>query len=264
MNLFGKNLSRSEIIKQLIRAKPTSELYKGNYWHIGNIKELDDEGGYFALGKTTQSILEKYDSETGNFIEELDETSPYTHVIYDSEIGFFAIAQKTKLSPTIVGIANKLRGLFQSTDIAFSNGLTINIDPISDPKDFIEAIQTAYSIRSFTFTFTRPNPIDVDELFQKPMEKYLEIANGKEGSTTVKGENLDSDPLVELSKSVATSGNDARARLKPTQKDRLIRKSLKSNPAHFGISDEEFTADYALKQGRKLYRNLRGKDGNLG
>jgi hypothetical protein len=264
MRLFRERLSRPEIIQRLIISKPSSELYKGNYWHIGNVKQLDGKGGVFAVGKTTKSILEKYDETTGNFIEEVDETSPYTHVVYDSELGVIAIAYKNKLSSTVNGIANKLRGLLQSSEITFEDGLTILLDPISDPKDFIDALMGAYSVKSFSISFTRPNPIDVEELFQKPMEKYLEVANGAEGLTTIKGEDLNSDTLVEMAKSAATTGNDAKAKLKPTIKDKLIKKSLKSNPAHFLLSEDEFTEEIALNQVRKAYKTLRGNYDGLG
>jgi hypothetical protein len=237
---------------------------KGTQWHIGNVKEIDDQGGSFAVGKTTKSILEKYDEETRDFVEEVDETSPYTHVLFDSEIGMLAVAQKIRLSTTVNSIANKLKKLFQSTDIVNSYGLIINIDPISDPKDFIESIQSAYSIRLFTVTFTRPNPFDVEENFQKPMEKYLEASNGKNGTTTIKGDDLDSDTLVDMTKSSAATGNDAKALLKPTQKDKLIRKSLRTNPAHFALSDQDYTEELALERARQLYSIIRGKDANLG
>ncbi len=97
-NLFGQEeLSRPEIIKRIITDKPKYDLGKGLSWHIGNVNFLNNFSGYFAVGKTTKSILEKYDEETGNFIEEIDETSPYTHVVFDAEIGLFSIAKKNKI-----------------------------------------------------------------------------------------------------------------------------------------------------------------------
>lgn len=260
-NLFGgEELSRPEIIKKIITDKPSSELRKGNYWHVGNVKMVSEYGGYFAVGKTTKSILEKYNEGTGDFIEEIDETSPYTHVVFDAELGLFSIAKKLKLSLTINGIANKVKELFQNSDMAFRYGLTVGFDPISDPKDFIDALKSAYSIRNFTVTFTRSNPFDVDEHFQKPMEKYLDAANGQEGITTVKGEDLNSETLVEMTKSIAATGNDAKAYLRPSQKERFIRKSLKGNPAHFALFVDEFTEELALSFARKLYKTVRGNE----
>lgn len=260
-NLFGQEeLSRPEILKRIISEKPSSELRKGRYWHIGNAKMISAYGGYFAVGKTSKSILEKYDEETGNFLEEIDETSPYTHVVFDAELGLFSIARKQRLSTTINGIAIKVKELLQNSETAFQYGISVGLDPISDPKDFIEALQSAYNVKSFTVTFTRSNPFDVDEHFQKPMEKYLDAANGLEGTTTIKGEDLSSDTLVAMTKSTAATGNDAKAYLRPSQKERLIRKSLKSNPAHFALLEEEFTEELALNMARKLYRTVRGNE----
>lgn len=260
LNLFKKEeLSRPDLIRQIINNKPSIDIHNGK-WHVGNVKLIGQNGGYFAVGKTTKAIKEKFDEDSGNFIEEEDETSPYTHVIFDSEIGLLAIAKKIRLSPTITGITNRIRLLLQSSELTFPYGATISIDPISDPKDFIDALESAYSIRNFTVTFTRPNPFDVDEFFQKPMEKYLEAAEGDEGKTTIKGENLDSETLINMTKSVAATGNDAFAYLKPSQKERQIRKSLKSNPAHFSVLETEFDEDIALTQARRIYASVRGRE----
>ena len=218
---------------------------------------LSQTGGYFAIGKTTKSIKEKFDENTGNFVEEEDENSPYTHVVFDSKIGLLAIAKKIKLSPTINGIANKTKQILQNSEITFHQGIVINLDPISNPKDFISAIESAYSIHNFTVSFTRPNPFDADEFFQKPMEKYLQAANGDQGKTTIKGQDLNSETLIRMTKSVAATGNDASAYLKPSQKGGIIRKALKSNPAHFSLPEHEFEEEKALGQARKLYETVR-------
>lgn len=254
---FAKDdLSRPELILNMINSKPSSKFQRGQ-WHIGNIKQSSKFSGYFAVGKTTKAIKEKFDEDSGNFIIEEDENSPYTHVIFDSEIGLLAIAKKNKLAQTINGIANKTKQLFQRSDVAFNYGITVALDPISDPRDFIDALQSAYNIRSFTATFSRSNPFDSEEFFHKPMERVLDATNGKEGKTTLKGDDLESDALVEITKSVAATGNDAVAYLKPTEKEGLIRKSLIGNPAHFSILEQELNAEQVLVQARKVYSSVR-------
>jgi len=147
--------------------------------------------------------------------------------------------------------------LLNNSDFTFQYGATISLDPISDPKDFIDAISSAYSIHNFTVTFTRPNPFDADEFFQKPMERYLREADGDQGRTTIKGKDLNPDTLIRMTKSVAATGNDASAYLKPSQKARQIRKALKSNPAHFALLDTDYNEETALSQARNLYRTVR-------
>jgi len=257
-NLFSDNdLKREEILPRILKEKPSIELREGHNWHIGNVYHIDDAGGYFAVGRTTKSILEKYDKQSGNFLEEQLETSPYTHVIFDRSIGFVAIAKKTKLAFTVAGIATKLSKLFSAADFIRNNQIGVSLDPISDPYDFINAMQTAYSIRSFEVTFTKSNPFDADEFFQKPMEKYLDAARGEKGKTAISGLDLDSDTLVRMTKSVAATGNDAKASLKVSQNVRYSTKYLKGNPACFQIPEEEFTQETALDEARHMYANVR-------
>lgn len=52
------NKPTSELLVLAIKEKPSAELRKGYTWHIGNIFLLDDEGLYFALGRTANSIVE--------------------------------------------------------------------------------------------------------------------------------------------------------------------------------------------------------------
>jgi len=224
---------------------------------------LDENGGYFAVGRTTKSILEKYDKETGNFIEEVLETSPYTNVLFDRAIGFVAIAKKTKLSISIAGIASKISKLFKISQFIRKNEIEISIDPISDPYDFIDSLKTAYSIKSFEVTFSRSNPFDADEYFQKPMEKYLDAANGEKGKTSISGTDLNEETLVSVTKSVAATGNDAKAILKIHKESSYSTKRLRSNPAHFQILDEEFSHEVALQEARAAYVYVRGKSYEL-
>lgn len=259
-SLFEEDLTREQIFLRVLREKPSFELRPGNYWHIGNISFLDDTGGYFAVGRTTKSILEKYDLTSGNFLEEMLETSPYTHVFFDCHIGFLAIATKYKLSPTVSGIARKIKKLFENSEVIASSGVIVAVDPISDPSDFIVFLRSAFNIRRFEVTFSRSNPFDADEFFQKPMEKYLDASNGQEGRTAIVGEDLDSETLVQVTKSVAATGNDAKATLRPYRDARYSTKRLRSNPAHFKYEGEELDKREALTASRDAYANIRESD----
>lgn len=259
-NIFGDNeLKRENILQNILKEKPSIELREGHNWHIGNVHRIDDAGGYFAVGRTTKSILAKYDKQSGNFVEEQLETSPYTHVIFDRAIGFLAIAKKTKLALTATGIASKLSKLFRASDFIIHNKIDVSLDPISDPYDFIDAVKTAYSIRSFEVTFTKSNPFDADEYFQKPMEKYLDAARGEKGKTAISGRDLDSDTLTRVTQSVAATGNDAKASLKVSQSAHYSTKRLRGNPAYFPIAEEEFSHEAALDEARHTYAKVRDK-----
>ena len=99
-----------------LEEKPDSQVRTGYKWHIGNVELYTPSSGYFAIGRTTRATIEKFDLETGNFIEEELETSPYTHCVFDAEIGFIGIAKKNTLSPTAQGIARRVEELLSRTN----------------------------------------------------------------------------------------------------------------------------------------------------
>ena len=68
IQLFDEDQSPPEIIFNAIQSKPSAELRSGYIWHIGNINSLKKNAVYFALGRTTKSIVERYDEEEGNFL----------------------------------------------------------------------------------------------------------------------------------------------------------------------------------------------------
>jgi len=111
--LFPPELSASEIFSDALAEKPAMELRQNNVWHIGNIDYFDDMTGVFAIWRTTKTNVEKYDNDTGDFIEEVDDSGPYTFVIFDRSIGLLGIAKKTKVAAKTTAIARRIKGLFE-------------------------------------------------------------------------------------------------------------------------------------------------------
>lgn len=251
------------ILKSAILEKPSAELRKNHTWHIGNISQIDQDGLYLALGRTTSSIVERYDLNKGDFIEEEFETAPYTHTFVDLKLGVCAIAAKSKLAPTIRGIAFKLGKLLDNSQIAKDREFKFEISEINDPEDFIGNLKKAYAIRKFAMTFTLPNPFDVNQDFQAPMEKLLKETSGEEGKTAISGPNLNPAPLVELARSAAASGNDADANMQLEENQKPMRKRLRGNPVTI---DTEVLDSSKEKRGffekvRSLYNRVRNKAG---
>ena len=112
-SLLHDDKSPADLFFNAIQERPSLPIRKDLAWHIGNLERIDKDGGQFAVGKTTKTTFAKYDSNTRNFREEHLEESPYTLCLYDTRIGFIAIAKKSKLAPTTKGIANKIRNLLQ-------------------------------------------------------------------------------------------------------------------------------------------------------
>jgi hypothetical protein len=252
-----QELSPSEIFKKVIMERPSIEFREGYQWHIGNIEEINESTGYFAVGRTTTSIMEKYDLATKNFIEELYDASPYTHVLYDLNIGIIAIARKSKLAPTTMGISSKIERMFSITDTIISSGIDVDIDIIRDPRDFLDKIRRSYAIKKFTASFGGPNPFDADDYFQKPMSIYLRESNGKYGKTIIEGDDLDHGVVEKVTVAIAATGNDASARIQEDHDRKVETIYLGESTVKVNVPEEDFTKEGAMEAIVSAYQGIR-------
>ncbi|MHA7834040.1 MAG: hypothetical protein ACX94A_06115 [Algiphilus sp.] len=236
--LFGTDITRREFVSELIGTKPSSEIRKGYIWHLGNVQEVDEDAVVFAVGRTTIASREKFDEETGDFVEIDDEDSPFTYVFYDSKISVLGVFPKARLAPTTKGIARSLEKLLNSSTFTLNNGVRIEIAEIPDPEGFINQIHQAYAVVGFRMEFGEPNPFDVEKDFHAPMEGLLKETGGNIGATKVSGQDLDREALEMLTRSVASVGNEASARIRNNRGDRPVTKHLKGDPA--SVLVEEF------------------------
>lgn len=250
--LFTDNQSSTAVLRRILEEKPSAELRKGYVWHVGNLSSLERNGIYFALGRTTRSLIERYDEEEGNFVEEDFETSPYTHVFLDFKYQVLVLAKKTRLAPTAKGIAGQLEKLLNSSEYVRAEGARVEISQINDPEDFVMHIRNAYAVTRFSMEFGEPNPWDADKDFQQPMQKLLKKSEGFRGNTTIQGEDLNRDTLEELVRATASTGNDAQATIKTSQRGKVKRKRLKGNAAV--VAQEEITS---TEQRRDLLQTVR-------
>lgn len=257
--LFAADVTRRAFVFNLLSSKPSEELRSGYIWHIGNVSEVSDDGLVFAVGRTTSASQEKYDEDTGNFVEVDDEESPFTYAVYDQELGVLGLASKYKLAPTTKGIARNLQKLLNASPYTKDNGVRIEIGEISDPETFIDQLHEAYAVVSFKMEFGEPNPFDVEKDFHAPMEILLSETGGKKGATVLKGEDLEREPLELLTRSVASVGNNASAKIRKEAGDRPVIKHLKGDPASFLVEEfgiPEKAAGIAVKL-RDAYRRIR-------
>lgn len=255
--LFGQDISPHDLFLKSIEEKPSAELRVGYTWHIGNINYFDANHGYFAVGRTTNATIGKFDEASGNFIEEKLETSPYTHCVFDANIGFLGIARKSTLAPTSKGIASTIEKLLAKTDVVFHNDITVEIAPIPDPEGFIRALSTAYRVTSFAATFKGPNPFDADEFFQKPLSVYLSAARGNKGKAQIQGADLDREVLQEVSRSTAATGNEASARINRTKRQKAITINLRGDPVKRRYDEAEHDPRAVLADLTQLYNRVR-------
>lgn len=261
ITLFDKEKKTSDILKEVIESLPSAELRKGMIWHIGNVRKLDKAGLYFRIGRTTTSTIEIY--KDGNFLDQEFETAPYTHAIIDTNLEICAIAKKTRLSVSILGIGRQLVKLLNECGRGGYFQARFEIDEIKDPEDFIVYLHKAFAISKFWVTFSKPNPFDVNKDFIEPMGRLLKESNGERGKTELEGETLSPDELEALARSAASTGDNAGAWLVPSQKETKVKKHLKGNTVilkHEDLSDDEQKRNL-LERIRILYHKIRGKIG---
>ena len=202
------------VILSAIEEKPSQEIRKGQTWHIGNIQKVEEDTVFFALGKVTKATHALYDEERGDFIEEALEEAPHTYVAVDLNLQVCAIAHKSKIAPKADGIARNLAKLLSASREAETGRLVFTLSSISDPNEFLELVKNARRITEFEMTLSPPNPVDAESQFYRPMEEYIRATNGKQGKSSVKGDDLNTEVIEDMARSAASTGNKAKARLR--------------------------------------------------
>lgn len=261
MDTFEGTLSPQEILRRMISEKPTSRGAVLSRWHIGNVVNVDDSSVYFRLGRTTRSTLPVLNSESGDFVDQPTESAPYTHCFVDIDTEVCALAVKTSLSATTDGMARQLQRLLADTVAAKENRVEVIVSAVSEPEQFLEALRTAYAITSFTVTFTKPNPHDADALFIKPMEKLTAAVGGNSGQTTIRGPDLSQEPLADLARSAAATGDNAIARVTPEKGKKTVRRSLRGHNARIASDEDPASPEGQRKivnELRKRHKKIRG------
>jgi hypothetical protein len=261
-SLFYADSSPSQLFLLAIEEKPSAELREGYRWHIGNVRLFSENTGYFAIGRTTKSSIEKFDPTSGNFLDEELETSPYTHCVFNAEIGILGIAHKSSLAPTVKGIAARVQQLLLRSKVVRASRVSVEIVPIPDPENFLLALDSAYRVPRFAATFHGPNPFDADELFQKPLSVYLKSAHGKKGRAQIEGEDLNREVLQSVTRSTAATGNDASATIQKSKSQKPVRIHLQGDAVKRRYTEEEHTPQAVLEDLEKLYVRVRSNENN--
>lgn len=256
--IFSETEKREVFIESLLRSKPSEEIRRGYVWHIGNVTKIDEKSLMFAAGRTTRKSTELYDEDTGDFVEIEGKESPFTYVFYEAKYGIFAITPKSGLAPTAKGIARNLEKLLNRQPRAKDVGVEIELSEIWDPEGFLEQIRNSYELVGFAIEFTKPNPFDVERDLHAPMQSYLREIGGSKGRATVQGTDLNKDSVEDVTRSVASTGNDASARIRRKKGQRPVTRRLRGDPVIVqleGIEGEK--SDTILSRIREAYRALR-------
>ncbi len=255
-------LTPEDLFLKSLNERPSGELRKGNTWHIGNIENFSNSTGYFAIGRITKSTIEKFDDISGNFIQENVEEGPYTHCVFNAQMGIVGIAKKTSLAPTSTSIARRIEDLLSQTLVISENHIRVEIQPIPDPEGFLKMLASAYQVSSFTAWFRGPNPFDADAHFQKPLSVYLSSANGELGKAQIQGTDLNRKVIQDVTRSTAATGNKASARIKKTQSQKSTTINLKGDPVKRRYDVEDHQPNKVLDDLTNLYHRVRNDETN--
>jgi hypothetical protein len=255
--LHDEERTPGDFFKICLEERPSFEYRERFVWHIGNLSYFSENSGYFAVGRTSKSTVDLYDENTKNFVEVEHKESPYSHCLFDSDIGILVIAKNSSLNQETTSIAKKIEELLTQNVEILKNEIRVEINPIPDPDGFLRQLGRAHLISRFTATFGGPNPFDADEFFQRPMSVYLAAAKGEEGSTTIRGESLDNETVTEVAKSTAATGNEASARIKRFKSSKPETIHLKGDPVKRRIDLAKVELRDVLEMFLKIYDNIR-------
>jgi hypothetical protein len=190
------------------------------------------------------------------------ETSPYTHCVFDAAFGFIGIAKKPALAKSTSAISRRVKELLSYTREVTENHLAVEVNAIPDPNIFLKEIRDAFRVTSFTASFHGPNPFDADLKFQKPMSVYLSEADGTKGKTQIDGLNLNRETLEAVTRSTASTGNDASARVQRRPSSKLTTVAMRGGVVGTSYEEEAHNPSLVLNDLREKYMEVRGSAGS--
>lgn len=259
-DLLRSRSDPSVIITRSIEAKPTADVGRGSEWHIGNVKALDEGGTSFAMGRTQAVTTQQFDEASHDFIEEEAMRAPFTFGVFDPELQVCGVIRKSGVSQSTSEIAGKLATLLNSAPFARESNSVIVVEPIPDPIDFMQAIRSAKAVLRFSFTVSRPNPLDVDRLIQEPAKEFTQKVSGERTRVETEGPALDKDTIEEVTNAVAADGEQAAATIRPKDGGPPQRVHLSGNPVTERVEPgPNMSVLVAVLEGaRRGYRRIRG------
>lgn len=224
-----------------------------------NVKTLDEGGIAFAMGRTQAVTTQQFDEVSHDFMEEEAMRAPFTFGVFDPDLQVCGVIRKAGVSQNTNEIAGKLATLLNAAPFARDANSQIVVEPIPDPVDFMQSIRQAQAVLRFSFTVTRPNPIDVDRLIQGPAKEFTKEVGGTRSRVETEGPNLDKEAIEDITNAVAADGEQAAATIRPSDGGPPKRIHLSGNPVTERVEPEPNSSllDAVLKGARRGYRRIR-------
>lgn len=263
---FHGERTPGEILNEAIWSRPGVILRLGTAWSIANVRSIDERSLYFRIG------CEKYKEqgakdEAGDFVSEVHPVAPHTHVILDWDLEVCAIAPNSELGDKRA-LPSRLKKLLNESETAKTGGYVFDVRPIDNPEEFVRWIGSASRVTRYEMTFCGPNFFDVNEDFQKPLQRMAENIKGNDNKVVFQNQNgLEPDGLVPLSRAVIAAGNVVSAKCQTHPDGKLEKRSSKGNPATVEVDTLEDAPHWktAIDFLRSGYRDIRyGEEHNGG
>lgn len=257
LKLFEDKKTPAELFKLALKEQPSTQNIKGSFWHIGNLEKFSRDRGYFKFGRTRIGRNTKFDERRRDFVEEEFHTSPFTHVVYNTKIGFIGIAHNHQLARRPETVATKLETVLQGTTVVTARDVEVIIAPVYSPNSFLETIDSAFRVLQFTAHFTGPNPFDADEYFQKPLSVYAQRSNATRGKALVEGEELSKEVISAVARSTAATGNKAAAKVIMHKGQQAQTVNLSGDPTKRSFEESTHDPQAVLEALEELYKEIR-------
>lgn len=253
----------ADIVADSFLRRPTTRVPRGAVWHIGNTARIDGGAIFFALGREAVVKAQQFNEGKREFEEVEQAQAPFTVGVFDLTTQAAGVLVRPGVSLGAREIATKLEVLLESGGLAQEHNARIVVDPIPDPRGFIEILLSASRVTRFEFDFSLPNPPDDDKFIQRPLKEFGKLIGATEGKASLKGPDLDANELAKLTRAVAAEGDDATANVEMTPGGGIERKSLNRNPVREPVEPglHEGIGPAILRAVREAYERIRGLDG---
>lgn len=263
IGLFETERSPSEVIADAIMARPEAIVRRNSEWHIAAPSVLRDDAIAFQIGRVQSVATPQYDDVARIFFEADTERAPYTWAIFDLRTQACGVLRKSGVSLKAEEVASKLQQLLTASGIPEQSGYNLYVEVIPDPEDFVHAMLGAERVVRFSFTARYENAFDVSRLIQRPAEEFNELAGGEVTHVEVEGPDLNRPVLEELTRGVASVGEQATATIRERAGSKLKKILLRGAPllGEFDwIRTDESPLDAMKAALREKYQRLRKAD----
>jgi hypothetical protein len=196
---------RGELLREMIRKRPSGVRKDGACWIIGNEKDIDNRTVYFRIGKCATKQVPKL--EDGDFVDSEGVVSEYCHVFLDWEREFCGITHNSRLGSEQT-ILSALVFLLNKADLPTEFEMRVEGAIIRDPKPFLEALEKAVLVSSFSMEFSKRNLVDESEI-REVLGEFAEELDGEENAVTFKNnrKGLKKGELSRTARATIVAGN---------------------------------------------------------